>query len=251
MSMRRALVVEDQADDVASIKRFLRDLGVDQWDVIESAALAEQRLGDGSNYDLHVFDLCLPDANKLELLERLDRMGFTAWRRSIVVTGQVDADDQHAAIGAFGVPVLDKSNLSGTLEAWAKSIVGDRGSLWMTRMVAGLGAALWGNQGCGFVWATDAEPKQLQGLTSGNLLVQIGLGTTLAILPNVTFKTVDQTREAWQRQLPGSSEVRSLMVTDLHFDVDLHHLCQEILIAFRRSDFTGGIWPVAQAARSA
>ena len=245
-TQRSVLIVEDQPDDVASIKRFLGDLNVNRWDVAETAEQAIEMLADDHHYDLHVFDLTLPDCANLELLDRLQARGFSAWRKSIVITGVVEELEQDRAIETFGVPVLDKAQLDGRLLAWARSIIDDSGTAWLTRVVATLGASLWGTGACSFIWVPGASATQFRSMLTAAQIIPVSQDGVLVALPNEGLKAAVELRQLLSDQLPGAPSLTSLVLMDLDASHDLYRLSQDVLTAVRRPGFSGAIWPLAE-----
>lgn len=244
-SSQTVLIVDDQPDDVEAIKRHLDGLGLADCEVVETAEAACTLLAD-THFDLYVFDLTLPDSVNLELLARLAAAGFVDWHKSIVITGVVEAAEQDMAIERYGVPVLDKDQLDGRLRAWARSILDVQGTQWVTRIVAALGAALWGTGACSFAWLPGVPMDRVKSLFTPTQTIGVGDEGVLVALPNNGLKATVALRDKLLLRLGKETELRSLVLTDLDGHHDLYRLAQDVLSAVRRPGFTGAIWPLAE-----
>jgi len=104
--MRRVLVVEDDDNQLASVRALLEPTGVDVTGV-RSGAECLKKL-DEMTYDCMVLDLSLPDMSGLELLERLSTDEDRAFPPVIVYTGRDLNADEELALRRYSKSIIIK-----------------------------------------------------------------------------------------------------------------------------------------------
>lgn len=244
MSDLSVLLVEDQPDDAVSIQRLLRNENIADWEVAQNAKDAINRVKEHGPFDVHIFDLHLPDASDLQLLERLTDAGFSAWDRSIVVTGVADSHQQGEAISAYGMPVVDKEMLSNSLSPWVKGIIKRPPEHLMSPVLAALGASAWGNGLCGFVRVPNATVTQIRQILPDAVSVEMSRNCSLVIMPQQGLRDVNSTTQRLIERLPGAPTAQSLVVIDVTRQIDLKTLSQRAVAALAQPDFEDAIWPL-------
>lgn len=244
MSGYSALLVEDQADDAVSIQRALRDANIESWQVVSSAHDALETVNSYGPFDLHIFDLHLPDASDLQLLEQLRSEGFTRWDRSIVITGVAGDNEKGQAISQFGMPVVEKERLASFLGPWVKGIVERAPGDWTAAVMAAFGAAAWGNGRCGLVWIEGAIQRQVNQIVPDLVSVALNQSATLALLPQVGLKDTLSLRTQLLERLPGQVTARSLVLTDIAQESDMGSLSKLAIDTLRDEAFDNAIWPL-------
>lgn len=239
-----ALLVEDRMDDAISIQRLLRDQGISDWRVASSAREAVERVKEHGPYDVHIFDLHLPDASDLELLESLTRAGFNSWDKSIVITGVADSDKQGEAIASYGMPVVEKDVLARSLTPWVQGIIRRAPDSQISAIVAALGAASWGNGLCSFLVTHDATPRQITQLIPSATNLQIAETKTILMLPQVGMREAQSYKDILTTRLPGHARVSALVLTDLAQQQNLRELAGRALASLSDPSFSDTIWPM-------
>lgn len=239
-----ALLVEDRADDAVSIQRLLRDEGISEWRIAASAREAVERVKEHGPFDVHIFDLHLPDASDLELLESLTKAGFRDWDKSIVVTGVADSEKQGQAIASYGMPVVEKDVLARSLSPWVKGIIRRAPDAQIAAMVAALGAACWGNGLCSFLLVNEATPRQINELIPDASALQVSETRSIVLLPQVGMRDAASFKETLSTRLPGLVRVDSLVLTDVESSHDFRDLAGRALGALSDPNFQDAIWPM-------
>jgi len=104
--MRRVLVVEDDDNQLASVRALLEPTGVDVTGA-RSGAECLKKL-DEMTYNCMVLDLSLPDMSGLELLERLSTDEDRAFPPVIVYTGRDLNADEELALRRYSKSIIIK-----------------------------------------------------------------------------------------------------------------------------------------------
>jgi len=104
--MRRVLVVEDDDNQLASVRALLEPTSVDVTGV-RTGAECLQKL-DETTFDCMVLDLTLPDMSGLELLERLSTDEDRAFPPVIVYTGRDLNADEELALRRYSKSIIIK-----------------------------------------------------------------------------------------------------------------------------------------------
>jgi len=245
MGQLSILLVEDQADDAISIQRLLRDENIGEWEVASSARDALKHVREHGPFDVHIFDLHLPDASDLQLLEKLSRAGFSAWDRSIVVTGVADSDQQGQAISAYGMPVVEKERLINSLTPWVRGIVKRPPESLMATVLAAIGAAAWGNGLCGFARVEKTTANQLRQILPDAVVIDVNRQASFVIAPQQGLRDIRSMAKRMHDLLPGGAAVQTLVVTDINRTLDLKALAGRAVDALLAGEFQDAIWPQA------
>ena len=104
--MRRVLVVEDDAQQAASVKQLLASRDVETVEA-HSAAQTFEMLGQ-ETFDCMVLDLNLPDASGLDLLDRLSEDDSVGFPPVIVYTGRDLSQDEELRLRKYSKSIIVK-----------------------------------------------------------------------------------------------------------------------------------------------